>query len=110
MKPVNFSDLDIANIVEAVIKDDPDAIVIKDSLAKSLSQLREGRYAPVSEVSQVRQKTGLSQSQFAKSLGISVNTLKSWEQGQRKPSGSAQVLLKLLKKTPELIDEIAHLA
>ena len=41
MKPVNFSDLDIANIVEAVIKDDPDAIVIKDSLAKSLSQLRE---------------------------------------------------------------------
>ena len=54
MKPVNFSDLDIANIVEAVIKDDPDAIVIKDSLAKSLSQLREGRYAPVSEVSQVR--------------------------------------------------------
>ena len=56
MKPVNFSDVDIANIVEAVIKDDPDAIVIKDSLAKSLAQLREGRYAPVSEVSQVRQK------------------------------------------------------
>jgi len=110
MKPVNFSDLDIANIVEAVIKDDPDAIVIKDSLAKSLSQLREGRYAPVSEVSQVRQKTGLSQSQFAKSLGISVNTLKSWEQGQRKPSGSAQILLKLLGKKPELIDEIAHFA
>ena len=110
MKPVNFSDLDIANIVEAVIQDDPDAIVIKDSLAKSLSQLREGRYAPVSEVSQVRQKTGLSQSQFAKSSGISVNTLKSWEQGQRKPSGSAQVLLKLLGKKPELIDEIAHLA
>nr|WP_315265370.1 type II toxin-antitoxin system MqsA family antitoxin [Moraxella osloensis] len=110
MKPVNFSDVDIANIVEAVIKDDPDAIMIKDSLAKSLSQLREGRYVPISEVSQVRQKTGLSQSQFAKSLGISVNTLKSWEQGQRKPSGSAQVLLKLLGKKPELIDEIAHLA
>ncbi|VXB67488.1 hypothetical protein ENHYDAX1_40001 [Enhydrobacter sp. AX1] len=52
----------------------------------------------------------MSQSQFAKSLGISVNTLKSWEQGQRKPSGSAQVLLKLLGKKPELIDEIAHLA
>ena len=31
MKPVNFSDVDIANIVEAVIKDDPDAIMIKDS-------------------------------------------------------------------------------
>lgn len=106
MKPVNFSDLDIANIVEAVIKDDPDAIVIKDSLAKSLSQLREGRYAPVSEVSQVRQKTGLSQSQFAKSLGISVNTLKSWEQGQRKPSGAAATLMKLINKHPNLMGEL----
>lgn len=110
MKPVNFSDLDIANIVDAVIQDDPDAVVIKDSLAKSLAQLRAGSFTPVSEVSQVRQKTGLSQSQFAKSLGISVNTLKSWEQGQRKPSGSAQVLLKLLGHKPELIDEIMHLA
>ena len=106
MKPVNFSDVDIANIVEAVIKDDPDAIVIKDSLAKSLSQLREGRYAPVSEVSQVRQKTGLSQSQFAKSLGISVNTLKSWEQGQRKPSGAAATLMKLINKHPNLMGEL----
>ena len=110
MKPVNFSDIDIANIVDAVIQDDPDAVVIKDSLAKSLAQLRAGSVTPVSEVSQVRQKTGLSQSQFAKSLGISVNTLKSWEQGQRKPSGSAQVLLKLLGHKPELIDEIMHLA
>lgn len=106
MKPVNFSDLDIANIVEAVIKDDPDAIVIKDSLAKSLCQLREGGYAPVSEVSQVRQKTGLSQSQFAKSLGISVNTLKSWEQGQRKPSGAAATLMKLINKHPNLMGEL----
>ena len=106
MKRVKFSDLDIANIVEAVIKDDPDAIVIKDSLAKSLSQLREGRYAPVSEVSQVRQKTGLSQSQFAKSLGISVNTLKSWEQGQRKPSGAAATLMKLINKHPNLMGEL----
>lgn len=107
MKPVNFSDVDIANIVEAVIQDDPDAVVIKDSLTKSLAQLRAGSYTPVSEVSQVRQKTGLSQSQFAKSLGISVNTLKSWEQGQRKPSGAAATLMKLLDKHPNLMGELA---
>lgn len=107
MKPVNFSDVDIANIVEAVIQDDPDAVVIKDSLTKSLAQLRAGNYTPVSEVSQVRQKTGLSQSQFAKSLGISVNTLKSWEQGQRKPSGAAATLMKLLDKHPNLMGELA---
>lgn len=107
MKPVNFSDIDIANIVEAVLQDDPDAVVIKDSLIKSLTQLRAGSFAPVSEVSQVRQKTGLSQSQFAKSLGISVNTLKSWEQGQRKPSGAAATLMKLLDKHPSLMGELA---
>lgn len=106
MKSVHFSDLDIANIVQAVIDDDPEAIVIKDSLAKSLAQLRAGNFAPVSEISQVRQKTGLSQSQFAKSLGISVNTLKSWEQGQRKPSGAVLALVKLLDKYPNLMAEL----
>lgn len=107
MKYVNFSDLDIANIVQAVLEDDPEAIAIKDSLTKSLSQLQAGNFTPVSQVSQVRQKTGLSQSQFAKSLGISVNTLKSWEQGQRKPSGAVLALMKLLDKHPNLMAELA---
>ena len=49
MKPVNFSDVDIANIVEAVIQDDPDAIVIKhpNHAAGHLAAGRADRRLPV---------------------------------------------------------------
>src|SRR6266498_5844873 len=42
-----------------------------------------------------RRKLGLSQTEFARLLGISVRTLHNWEQGWRKPTGAARVLLKL---------------
>jgi len=75
----------------------------------SLQQAKAGVFsrstaAPVSPVAATRHKSGLSQRQFATAIGISVNTLKSWEQGQ--PSGAAGVLLSLLGSHPELIAEI----
>ena len=50
-----------------------------------------------------RQKLGLSQSQFARLLGISVRTLHHWEQGTRTPSGAARVLLRVAALNPELV-------
>lgn len=108
--PLNF---DIDTALQAIIEDEPELAEAKDNLRLALEQTQQGVFAratSVSDTAQTRQKAGLSQSQFAKALGISVNTLKSWEQGQRKPSGSAQVLLKLLNKRPELIGEIASMA
>lgn len=100
-----LDNFDVNTALQAVLNDDPELIAIKDSLAVSLTQLKNGQYAinPAS----IRKQGGLSQSQFAKAIGISVHTLKSWEQGQRQPSGSAKVLLSLLSKKPELISELA---
>ncbi|WP_432481007.1 helix-turn-helix domain-containing protein [Moraxella sp. ZY200743] len=92
-------------IVEAIIDDDPDAEVVRESLTRSIEQFNKGQY--LINPATIRQQNNLSQSQFARAIGISVNTLKSWEQGQRKPSGSARVLLDLLAKRPELISELA---
>ncbi len=61
---------------------------------------------PMSEVTQARAKSGLSQSQFAKVLGVSIRTLQEWEQGRRKPSGAAQTLLSITAKHPEVIREV----
>jgi putative transcriptional regulator len=50
-----------------------------------------------------RAKVGVSQSEFATLLGVSVGTLQDWEQGRREPSGAAKTLLRIAASTPEAI-------
>lgn len=52
------------------------------------------------DVRSIRRKFDLSQKSFAKLLGISVGTLRNWEQGRRAPRGSARVLLKVAARHP----------
>jgi putative transcriptional regulator len=53
------------------------------------------------DVKKVREKTGLSQSQFAATFGISLGTLRHWERGDRKPHGPALVLLNAANNAPD---------
>ncbi len=50
---------------------------------------------------QVREKTGLTQTQFASTFGISLGTLRYWERGDRKPHGPALVLLNAANNAPD---------
>lgn len=52
---------------------------------------------------EARRKLGLSQNQFANLLGISVQTLRNWEQGWRKPTGAARVLLRIAAMNPRAV-------
>lgn len=102
----------VSKMVDAVIADDPDAEEIRESLTRALEQVKRGEYARktvvhVHPIVETRNKAGLSQNKFAEKLGISVNTLKSWERGQRNPSGAAAALIKLLSKRPELVGELS---
>jgi putative transcriptional regulator len=54
-------------------------------------------------IAATRHKLGLSQSDFARLLGISVRTLHNWEQGTRKPTGAARVLLRVAAEHPEVV-------
>jgi putative transcriptional regulator len=59
------------------------------------------------DIKQIREGYHLTQAQFAALLGISVSTLRSWEQGRRVPEGPAMVLLRVAAKHPEaLLDAI----
>jgi putative transcriptional regulator len=53
----------------------------------------------------IRSAMGLTQTQFATLLGISVNTLRNWEQGRREPEGPARVLLLVAAHRPDAILE-----
>jgi putative transcriptional regulator len=58
----------------------------------------------------VRLKTGLSQAAFAKRFGFERRALQDWEQGRRRPDRAAQVLMAVIDRTPEAVEQaIAHL-
>lgn len=63
---------------------------------------------PESEVRKIRDHYGLSQDKFASLMGISVATLRNWEQGRRKPEGPARVLLMVAAKHPEALLDLAE--
>lgn len=58
------------------------------------------------DVKAIRKSYHLSQSKFARLLGISVGTLKNWEQGRCKPEGPARVLLGVAAKHPEVLPDV----
>ena len=61
---------------------------------------------PTVDVAKIRADTGLSQSAFAKSIGVAKGTLLNWEQGRRHPTGPAQVLLALIARKPSVVGEL----
>jgi DNA-binding transcriptional regulator YiaG len=70
---------------------------------------RQQKHAWDRSIAATRQKLGLSQTGFADLLGISVRTLHHWEQGTRRPSGAARVLLRVAEKHPEIVlDAVAY--
>ena len=57
----------------------------------------------VPEAAEARSRTGLSQEQFARLLGVSARTLQDWEQGRREPTGAAKTLLRVAYEHPEVL-------
>lgn len=77
-------------------------------LLGSVREMSAGRATRVTQVPQTpaaeaRTKVGMSQSQFAALLGVSVRTLQDWEQGRREPSGAAKMLLRIAVRSPDAI-------
>lgn len=60
------------------------------------------------DVRVIRERYGLSQEKFASLIGISVATLRNWEQGRRKPEGAARVLLRVAAKHPEAVLDVVR--
>ena len=58
------------------------------------------------DVKRIRADYRMTQNDFAGLLGISVKTLRNWEQGRRKPQGAARVLLQVAAKHPEAVADV----
>jgi putative transcriptional regulator len=77
-------------------------------LLQSVREMKAGHVFVVSSpVIEARKKTGLSQSQFAALMGVSVRTLQGWEQGRKQPSGAARTLLAIASTNPRALVAVA---
>ena len=78
-----------------------DATTPADICAQMLEDEGEAQQDAAAYARRVRQRLGLSQAEFSASIGVSLNTIRNWEQGKRGPTGAAKALLQVLDKAPE---------
>ena len=84
------------------LTDDDFASAIPARLRK---RLIKGQFESGEDIAVLRRFVRLTQEQFAQAMGISVHTLRNWEQGRRTPEGPALALLRIAAKHPRIIRE-----
>ncbi len=73
--------------------------------ARLRKRLIKGEFRSGDDIAALRRFVRLTQEQFAQAMGISVHTLRNWEQGRRTPEGPAIALLRIAAKHPRIIRE-----
>ena len=81
---------------------------MKDVLDYDAGRQHRGRVSRVTigdvNVKVIRDRLNLTQEEFAERFGLSLATLKNWEQGRRSPEESAKTLLHLIESQPKLVE------
>ena len=73
--------------------------------ARVRKRLMLGQFESGEDIAALRRFVGLTQAEFARATGISVHTLRNWEQGRRRPDGPAIALLRIAARHPRIIRE-----
>lgn len=74
-----------------------------DEIRQGVREPSREFFVDASKVKEIRAMTGLSQTRFARLLGVDVGTLRNWEQGRREPTGPAKALLRAIRRDPESV-------
>ncbi|HFP1256220.1 TPA: NadS family protein [Escherichia coli] len=80
-----------------------EAVEIKQGLKEPARVIRY----EIADVKAIREQLNVSQSEMAKALGTSVDTIKSWESKRRNPTGLAAKVLATIKENPDFFRELA---
>lgn len=61
---------------------------------------------PVVDVKALRKKLKLSQKAFGLRFGFNARTVQDWEQGRSRPENATRILLGVIAKNPQVVDEV----
>jgi putative transcriptional regulator len=73
--------------------------------ARTRRRLLRGEVSSGADIAALRQFVRMTQTEFSAAMGISVHTLRNWEQGRRHPEGPALALLRIAARHPHIIRE-----
>lgn len=81
----------------------------REELSRALTRTQRrrimaGKLEP-GDVAALRRFLCLTQERFAEALGISVHTLRNWEQGRVQPDGPGLALLRIAARHPRIVRE-----
>jgi putative transcriptional regulator len=88
----------IAGVKQAIAWANGEAVGARESVV----------HVPKVNVQRLRKKLHLSQNSFAAKFGFPKATVRNWEQGRREPELAARILLAVIDKRPEVVEEILH--
>ncbi len=63
-------------------------------------------HVPQVDVRAIRRGLHLSQAAFAAKYGFAVDTVQNWEQGRRQPEVPARILLALIERRPDIVEQV----
>jgi len=81
---------------------------VEEHIEIAKGEAQPSRTFSVSKVSSIRERLHLTQEKFARMMGVSVWTLRNWEQGRREPKGAALSLLLVADKQPKALLEALY--
>jgi putative transcriptional regulator len=71
---------------------------------RELKEMKVAAPRPPVDVAALRKRLGMSQPVFARMFGLSVGTVRDWEQGRCQPDGPARVLLYIIEREPKAVE------
>jgi putative transcriptional regulator len=104
---MGINKINIEKVAQAIEADAGEALPdLRQALAEAKAGIGRVTTPEQMLVRQAREKSGLTQSAFAKRIATPVATLRDWEQGRFAPPGGVLCLLKLIIKHPELSEDL----
>jgi len=89
--------------VDKLTEDEIHAAALSDPDAQPATPEQLARARRVVDVRLIRERSGVSQEEFARRFGLPLELVRDWEEGRRPPDPAAVVLLRVIWAEPEAV-------